>query len=100
MSGADATSRQSGGAAAMVLRCVTALLGGYAASAGVAALLARILPIERVEATSWAMIFSFLFYACVALWAFHEQRLLRVCILIWGIAAVTIGLALLIGVRP
>ncbi len=100
MSRAEATSRQGGGAAAIVLRCVTALLGGYAASAGTAALLARILPIERVEATSWAMIFSFLFYACVALWAFHEQRLLRVCILIWGTAAVTIGLALLIGVRP
>lgn len=100
MSRADATSRPGGAPAAMVLRCVTALPGGYAASAGVAALVARLLPIERVEATSWAMIFSFLFYACAGLWAFHEQRLLRVCILIWGTAAVTIGLALLLGVRP
>ncbi|WBY07839.1 hypothetical protein PIB19_21700 [Sphingomonas sp. 7/4-4] len=100
MSEASATSKRGGAPAAMALRCVTALLGGYAASAGTAALVARILPIARVEATSWAIILSFLFYACVALWAFHEQRLLRVCILIWGIAAVTIGLALLIGVRP
>lgn len=97
---AGATSRQSGAPAAMALRCVTALLGGYAASAGVAALLARILPVERVEATSWAMIFGFLFYAGAALWVFHEQRLLRICILVWGTAAVTIGLALLLGVRP
>jgi hypothetical protein len=36
----------------------------------------------------------------VALWAFHEQRLLRVSILIWGTAAVTTGLTMLIGVRP
>jgi hypothetical protein len=99
MSKADATSGQSGGAA-MTLRCITALLGGYAASAGSAALVARLLPVERVEATSWAMIISFLFYACVALWAFHEQRLLRVCILIWGVAAMTTGLALLLGLRP
>lgn len=100
MNRADATSGQGGAPVAMVLRCVTALLGGYAASAGAAALVARVLPIARVEATSWAMILSFLFYACVALWAFHEQRLLRVCILIWGIAVVTIGLALLLEVRP
>ena len=100
MSEASATSRRGGPPAAMALRCVTALLGGYAASAGTTALVARMLPIARVEATSWAMILSFLFYACVALWAFHEQRLLRVCILIWGIAGVTIGLALLLGVRP
>lgn len=100
MNEASAASKRGGDSAAMVLRCVTALVGGYAASAGAAALVARILPIARVEATSWAMIFSFLVYACVALWAFHEQRLLRVCILIWGIAAVTIGLTLLLGARP
>nr|WP_294813315.1 hypothetical protein [uncultured Sphingomonas sp.] len=100
MSEASATSKRGGAPAAMALRCVTALVGGYAASAGTAALVARILPIAHVEATSWAIILSFLFYACVALWAFHEQRLPRVCILIWGIAGVTIGLTLLLGVRP
>lgn len=100
MNKTSATSRQRGAPMAMALRCVTAVLGGYAASAGTAALFARILPIARVEATAWAMIVSFLLYACVALWAFHEQRLLRVCIGIWGTAAVTIGLALLLGVRP
>jgi hypothetical protein len=100
MDEASATSKRGGLPAAMALRCITALLGGYAASAGTAALVARILPIARVEATSWVMILSFLLYGCVALWAFHEQRLLRVCILIWGIAAATIGLTLLLGVRP
>ena len=100
MNETSGASKRGGAPAAMALRCVTALLGGYAASAGTAALVARILPIARVEATSWAIILSFLFYACMALWAFHEQRLRRVCILIWGIAAVTIGLTLLLGVRP
>jgi len=101
MSKAGATARRGGGASlAMSLRCVTAVLGGYAASAGTATLIARVLPIARVEATIWAMIFCFLFYACLALWAFHEQRLLRVCVGIWGIAVATISLVLLLGVHP
>lgn len=86
--------------AGMTMRAVTALVGGYAAAAGAATLLARILPIARVEATAWAMILSFLLYATLGLWAFHARRLGTVCAVIWGIAAATIGAALLLGVRP
>lgn len=84
----------------MAARVATALFGGYAAASAIAALVARLLPIARVEATVWAMILSFLLYAAIALWCFHEQRLARVAGLVWGSAAVAIAAALLLGVRP
>jgi hypothetical protein len=79
---------------------VTALAGGYAAAAGLATLSARLLPIARAEATGWAMILSFLLYAVIALWCFHERRLSRVAGLVWGAAVLSIGTAMLLGMRP
>jgi hypothetical protein len=84
----------------MSARCLTALLGGYAAASGIASLFARLLPIARVEATAWGMILSFLVFASLGLWAFHEPRLARVAAVIWGSAALSIGAAILLGVRP
>lgn len=84
----------------MAARALTALLGGYGAAAGIATLTARLLPIARSEATGWAMILSFLLFACMGLWAFHERRLVRVALVIWGTAALSTGLAFLLGVRP
>ncbi|MFS2108583.1 iron transporter [Sphingomonas sp. Sphisp140] len=84
----------------MAGRCLTALVGGYAAAAGLATLLARLLPVARVEATGWGMILSFLFYGAFGLWAFHEPRLARVAGVIWGTAVIAGGAAFLLGVRP
>ena len=84
----------------VALRSTTALVGGYAAAAALATLLARLLPIARVEATSWGMILSFAIYAGIALWCFHEHRVLRVAALVWGIALVGGGLLWLLGLRP
>lgn len=84
----------------MTARSATALLGGYAAAAGLATLLARLLPGSRVEASAWGMVTSFLVFACLGLWAFHERRLLIVAAAIWGLALASIGAALLLGVRP
>ncbi len=84
----------------MAWRCLTALVGGYAAAAGLATLAARLLPIARVEATAWAMIVAFPLYAAIGLWAFHEPRLARVAGAIWSLAIAAIGAALLLGVRP
>ena len=87
-------------ALAMVARCFTAFFGGYALAALVATLVARLLPIARVEATVWAMIPGFLFYAVAGLWCFHEPRLARVAGGVWG-AAILAGAAVwLLGVRP
>ena len=84
----------------MAGRCLTALVGGYAAAAALATLAARSLPVARVEATVWGMILSFLLYALFGLWAFHEPRLVRVAGLIWGTAIAAGGTALLLGIRP
>lgn len=83
----------------MTARCATALVGGYAAAAGFASLLARLLPIARAEATAWGMILSFLIFAGLALWAFHEHRLARVAATIWGSALASAALVLLLGPR-
>lgn len=84
----------------MAARAITALVGGYAASSGLSALLARLLPVARVEATGWALILSFLFYVVIGLWCFHEPRLARVAGLVWGLAALSTGAAMLLGLRP
>jgi len=85
---------------AMAARVATALLGGYAAAATLTTLASRLLPIDRAEATSWAMILSFMVYAGLALWSFHERRLARVAIAVWGSALVAGGALYLLGVRP
>ena len=84
----------------MAFRSLTALVGGYAATAVLAMLIARLLPIARVEATSWGMILSFPIYAGIALWCFHEHRLSRVAAAVWGVAISGGGLLWLLGVRP
>jgi hypothetical protein len=86
--------------AAMAARAFTALVGGYVVAASLAALSARLLPLPRVEATAWAMIFSFLVYAAVGLWAFAESRLSAVVRGVWGTAAIAAAVALALGVRP
>jgi len=84
----------------MIARIGTALVGGYVLASAVATLIARLLPVDRAEATSWGMILSFLVYAIAVLWSFHEPRVMRVMLGIWG-GSVAIGLALaLLGVRP
>lgn len=87
-------------AAAMIARALTALVGGYAVAAGSATLSARLLPIDRAEATAWGMTLSFLVYVAVGLWCFHEPRTARVALTVWGAAIVLCGAAYLLGVRP
>lgn len=96
----QAEPRVSLDAPRMAARAATALFGGYAAASGLATVLARLLPGSRVEASAWAMVLSFLVFAVLGLWAFHERRLLQVAVVIWGAALLSIGAALLLGVRP
>jgi hypothetical protein len=81
----------------MAARTFTAIVGGYAAAAGGVSLLARIAPIARAEATIWAMTLSFLVYAGLILWAFHETRLARVAAIIWALAFGSAGSLWLLG---
>ncbi|MCB8835399.1 hypothetical protein LJD42_28035, partial [Escherichia coli] len=77
-----------------------ALLGGYAATAALASLAARLLPGDRAEATVWAMTASPLLYVTIALWCFHAPRLPRVLLAVWGAALIGGAVVSLLGVRP
>jgi hypothetical protein len=88
------------GAAHMTARAFTALVGGYAAAAALSSLLARLLPAPPTEASAWGMIVSFLVFAGLALWAFHERRLAYVAAVLWGSALVAGGAVMALGVRP
>ena len=83
----------------MAMRIATAVIGGYAATSGLAALSARLIPIARAEATAWAMILSFALYAGILLWAFHAPRLTRVVAVIWGVALASGGTVWLLGAQ-
>jgi hypothetical protein len=81
----------------MAARTFTAIVGGYVAAAACVSLLARIAPVDRAEATIWAMTLSFLVYAGLLLWAFLETRLARVAVTIWGLAFGSAGCLWLLG---
>jgi len=91
--------KAAGGGWHLAARCLTALVGGYAAAAAIASLGARLLPIAAAEATAWGMILSFLLFAVLGLWAFHEHRLGRVALVIWGTALASVAILLLLGPR-
>lgn len=84
----------------MSARALTAFLGGYAAAAALCALLARLLPGSPEEASAWGMILSFLLFAGLGLWAFHERRLVLVASVLWGAALLAGGAMMLLGTRP
>lgn len=84
----------------MTARAFTALVGGYAAAAALATLLARLLPGPPVEASAWGMILSFLLFAGLGLWAFREPRLTYVASVLWGAALLAGGAVMLLGTRP
>ena len=46
------------------------------------------------------MILSFLIFASLGLWAFHERRLWKVAKVIWGGTLLSAGIVMAIGVRP
>lgn len=81
-------------------RGFTALFGGYAASAALASLLARLLPGSAAEASAWGMILSFPLFAALGLWAFHERRLVSVLAVLWGSALLASAAVMLLGGRP
>lgn len=84
----------------MTARGVTALVGGYAAAAALSSLLARLLPPPPAEASAWGVIVSFLLFAGLGLWAFHERRLAYVAAVLWGAALLAGGAVMLLGGRP
>lgn len=58
-------------------RILAAAFGGYALASTASALLALILPMPRQEATTTALLLSFLFYALAVIWVFHARSATR-----------------------
>jgi len=86
--------------ASIAARILTACVGGYAAAAALTTLLARALPIDRTEATSWGLLLSFPAYAALALWTFAAARPGRVAAIIWVSATASAVALYLLGIRP
>ncbi|RFA29425.1 hypothetical protein CAI21_09390 [Alkalilimnicola ehrlichii] len=79
-------------------RTVAAIVGGYALANLGAILLAALLPLERGEAVTVALLASFSIYTAVALWVFATRSAWRAWLGLLGASAVCGLLAwLLIG---
>ncbi len=84
---------------AMILRIGLAVIGGYAATTGAAALAGLALPATGMspsESVLLATMLGFPLYLALIVWAFHERSLARVVAVIGGGAFVTICAAMLL----
>jgi hypothetical protein len=84
--------------AAIVTRLVAAIGGGYAVTAGVAALAAVALPMltamPRSEAVVLVSMLAFVLYLVLLIWAFAARRLGRLCAILLAAGATSWGGAL------
>lgn len=85
-------------AIAIIVRLVAAIGGGYAVSAGLAALAARVLPATTPmpprEAVVLSSMLAFLVYLGLLIWAFAEPSLVRLCLILGAVGIVSWGGAL------
>ncbi|WP_174825923.1 hypothetical protein [Reyranella soli] len=79
----------------MIVRLIAAIGGGYAASAGLAALAARVLPVAAAmppsEAVVLASMLAFLVYLGLLIWGFAEPSLVRLCLILTAVGVVSWG---------
>ena len=79
----------------IIVRPIAAIGGGYAVSAGLAALAARILPATTAmparEAVVLVSMLTFLIYLGLLIWGFAEPNLLRLCLILAAVGIVSWG---------
>jgi hypothetical protein len=79
----------------IIVRLVAAIGGGYAVSAGLAALAARALPVTTAmparEAVVLVSMLAFLVYLGLLIWGFAEPSLLRLCLILAAVGIVSWG---------
>ena len=84
----------------IIVRLVVAIGGGYAVSAGLAALAARALPATTAmpprEAVVLASMLAFLVYLGLLIWGFAEPSLARLCLILAAVGIVSWGGALVL----
>jgi hypothetical protein len=84
--------RAAGRGGEIAARAAAAIGLGYVLAALAVAVAARLLPLDREEATMAATLPAFALYAAVAVWAFAERRTWRVWALGAGAATLLAGL--------
>ncbi|WP_063922932.1 DUF3649 domain-containing protein [Cupriavidus basilensis] len=72
----------------VISRVCAAIFGGYAATAALAVLLARLLPLPKASATTAAILSTALLYLCAILWAFAARSPSRVWAVLGTVALV------------
>jgi hypothetical protein len=77
---------------ALASRVATAIVGGYALTAIVTSLIARLLPGAKSDASAWALNISFALYAAILLWAFTSRRPARTAVIVCGGSLLLAGL--------
>lgn len=79
----------------IIVRLVAAIGGGYAVSAGLAALGARALPMTTAmpprEAVVLVSMLAFLVYLGLLIWGFAEPSLVRLCLILAAVGIVSWG---------
>jgi hypothetical protein len=79
----------------IIVRLVAAIGGGYAVSAGLAALAARVLPVTTAmparEAVVLVSMLAFLVYLGLLIWGFAEPSLVRLCLILAAVGIVSWG---------
>ena len=77
----------------IIVRLVAAIGGGYAVSAGLAALAARVLPVTTAmparEAVVLVSMLAFLVYLGLLIWGFAEPSLVRLCLILAAVGIVS-----------
>lgn len=84
----------------VLVRVVLAMLGGYAAAAGIVAALSVTLPftgLPRSEGVALASMLGFIVYLLLLLWGFAERRLWRLGFVLAALAGGGFGFTYLMG---
>lgn len=84
----------------VIARVIAALGGGYAVAALLSVTLARLLPLDRVQAVMAATMVALLVWPSAALGCFWTASAMRAWLGVFLASALLAGLALLTGWRP
>lgn len=89
--------REKSGGFETASRIILGIVGGYALSAMITALLMRVMPFAPVQAEKAANMVFFIIYACALIWVFSNAKTKTVWIVMSVMLALTAAMLLLGG---
>ena len=81
---------------AVLMRSLSAIVGGYALANGGAIVIAHCLPLAPAEAVLVALMLSFALFAAAVLWVFAAPSAVRGCLQVWAAALLLASAAYLL----